>query len=282
MSQEKTRSTAVLLIYQISYLEISHPKSRRRFMSKLPSRPSVRKKVKSAESGSLAERAYREIRDKILRGDLPVGAALSRRRIAAELDVSVPPVTEALQRLEAEGLVESEPRAGTRVRVPTRVDVEERYLVREALEVQSARLFAERATESEKRDVLRMGREVDRRYAQCETAEADRETLFAVNTYHMELHLRIAECARCGALRVAIEKEQVLVYNWLYDTVVQRRTLASDYHTELTTVLATGTPNQAAASMRKHIRRGLGQVLAKMDVMADLPGGWRPKKTSTP
>jgi DNA-binding GntR family transcriptional regulator len=251
-------------------------------MSKLPPPPADRKKIKSAESGSLAEQAYLDIRDKILRGDLPVGVALSRRRLALGLDISVPPVTEALKRLESEGLVESEPRAGTRVRVPTRVDVEERYLVREALEVQSARLFAERATQAEKREILRMGKEVDRRYAQCETAEADRETLFAVNTYHMGLHLRIAECARCGALRVAIEKEQVLVYNWLYDTVVQRRTLASDYHAELTSALATGTPNQAAAAMRKHIRRGLGQVLAKMDVMADLPGGWRPKKASAP
>jgi GntR family transcriptional regulator, rspAB operon transcriptional repressor len=227
----------------------------------------------------LAERAYSDIRDKILRGDLPVGAALSRRRLAAELEVSVPPVTEALQRLEAEGLVESQPRAGTRVRVPTRVDVEERYLLREALEVQSARLFAERATQVEKREILSMGREVDRRYAQCETGEVGRETLFKVNTYHMGLHLRIAECARCGALRAAIEKEQVLVYNWLYDTVVQRRTLASDYHSELTTVLAEGTPDEAAESMRTHIRRGLGQVLAKMDALGDLQAsGWRPKK----
>lgn len=251
---------------------------KRRFMSKLPPRPSDPKKVKATASGSLAERAYREIRDRILRGDLPVGAALSRRQLAAELEVSVPPVTEALQRLEAEGLVESEPRAGTRVRVPTRVDVEERYLFREALEVQSARLFAERATELEKKEILVMGREVDRRYARCEAGEVDRETLFAVNTYHMELHLRIAECGRCGLLRDAIEKEQVLVFNWLFDTVVERRTLAADYHTSLTEALATGTPDGAASAMRRHIRRGLGQVLAKIDLVGEIPGGWRRRK----
>jgi DNA-binding GntR family transcriptional regulator len=55
----------------------------------------------------------------------------------------------------------------------------------------------------------------------------------------------------------------------LYDTVVQRRTLASDYHSELTTVLAKGTPDEAAESMRTHIRRGLGQVLAKMETLGD-------------
>lgn len=249
-------------------------------MSKLPSRPPSRKKVKSAASGSLAEQAYLNIRDKILRGDLPVGVALSRRRLALELEISVPPVTEALKRLESEGLVESEPRAGTRVRIPTRLDVEEGYLLREALEVQSARLFAERATQAEKREILRMGREVDRRYAQCETGEVDRETLFAVNTYHMGLHLRIAECARCGLLRDAIEREQVLVFNWLFDTVVERRTLAADYHATLTDGLANGTPDEAAAAMRVHIRRGLGQVLQKIDLMGEMQGGWRQKKAA--
>ena len=239
--------------------------------------PSVEKK------GSLSGRAYLAIRNRILKGELPVGVALSRRQLAAELGVSVPPVTEALQQLEIEGLVESAPRVGTRVRVPTREDVEGRYLVREALETQAARLFAERATAAEKQELQGMGRKVDQLYACCEGEAVDREVLFSVNTYHMSLHMRIAECARCAALRTAIEKEQVLVYNWLYDTVVERRTLASNYHTELTDALATGTPDQAAEAMREHIRRGLGQVLEKLDRSGGLgtEGGWRPKKTRT-
>ena len=69
-------------------------------------------------TASLAHRAYVEIRDKILKGDLPVGVALSRRKLAEELKVSVPPITEALQHLERDGLVESKPRVGTRVRIP--------------------------------------------------------------------------------------------------------------------------------------------------------------------
>jgi len=186
-----------------------------------------------------------------------------------------------LQQLEIEGLVESAPRVGTRVRMPTREDVEGRYLVREALETQSARLFAERATAAEKKELLRMGRKVDQLYACCEGDAVDREFLFSVNTYHMGMHLRIAECARCGALRTAIEKEQVLVYNWLYDTAVERRTLASNYHTELATALTGGTPDEAEAAMREHIRRGLGQVLEKMDRLGGTEGGWRPKKTRT-
>ena len=232
----------------------------------------------NARAHSLAERAYVEIRNQILKGDLPVGMALARRKLAAELGVSVPPVSEALQRLEREGLVESKPRVGTRVRIPTRQDIEDRSLVREALETQAARLFAERATEEEKSELQRMGLRVDQLYAASEGCADDREFLFSVNTYHMKLHLHIAECARCPALRDAIEKEQVLIFNWLYDTAVQRRTLASDFHTRLTDVLAHCPPVQADEAMREHIRHGLKEVLSGLERMSEAESGWRHKK----
>src|ERR1700759_220682 len=85
------------------------------------------------QQGSLAERAYFFIREQILRGELPLGAALSRRQLAQELGMSLVPISEALQRLEGEGLVESKPRVGTRIYMPTPQDIRERYVVREAL-----------------------------------------------------------------------------------------------------------------------------------------------------
>src|SRR4029453_12614444 len=80
---------------------------------------------------SLSNQAYLAIRDEILRGQLKPGSPLSRRRLAQELGMSVLPVTEALRRLEADGLVESRPRAGTRVRVPAATDIRELYELRE-------------------------------------------------------------------------------------------------------------------------------------------------------
>jgi len=242
-------------------------------------RPPAPRLVPSSGTGaappSLAEQAYLAIRNQILRGDLPVEASLSRRKLAAGLGISVPPVSEALQRLEREGLVESKPRAGTRVRVPTRPEVEDRYLLREALETQAARLFAERATPAEKKELQRLGRQTDRLYAACEAGVTNPDRLFSVNTFHMNLHLRIADCARCPVLRNAIEKEQVLVFNWLYDTAVQRRSLGSDYHARLTRVLATGRPDEAADAMRQHLRHGLSQVLNGWARLDEARTGWR-------
>jgi len=226
---------------------------------------------------SLARQAYGEIRNRILRGELALGAVLSRRQLAVALQMSVPPVSEALQHLERDGLVESKPRVGTRVRLPTAREIEDRGLVREALESQSARLFAERATAEERENLSAMGRRVDQLYACCEAKNADRNFLFSVNSYHMSLHLRIAECARCPALRDAIEKEQVLIFNWLYDTAVERRTLAADHHARLTVALARGTVEEADAAMREHIRFGVREVLAKFN--SEEGASWRRKKS---
>src|SRR5204862_4679113 len=85
-------------------------------------------KKRRKTAGSLSNRAYVSIRDGILRGLFPMGPSLSRRKLAAQLGMSPLPISEALRQLESEGLVESRPRVGTRVRVPTPQDLRDRYI----------------------------------------------------------------------------------------------------------------------------------------------------------
>ena len=97
--------------------------------------------MKNRKSGqTLAQLVYQQLRDKMLRGDLKFGTPLSRRALASELGMSLIPVSEAMQRLEMDGLVESWPRVGTRVTVPTVEDIRDFVILREALEAQAARL----------------------------------------------------------------------------------------------------------------------------------------------
>src|SRR5580765_7210176 len=118
--------------------------------------------ARARKSGvSLAESAYAQIRDGILSGEFSLGESLSRRRLAVQFGMSLIPVAEALQRLEREGLVESRARSGTRVRIPTADQVRGHYIVREALETQAARLFAEKATARERRELAAMARRID-------------------------------------------------------------------------------------------------------------------------
>src|SRR4051812_27685467 len=130
--------------------------------------------------------------------------------------MSLLPVAEALQALEADGLVESRPRVGTRVCLPTADEIRERYEVREALESQAARLYTVKATPREKREMEKMAEHLDAMFNRTANGgENDRDFLYAVHNYHLELHIRIAEFARCTVLREMIEKNHVLIFNWL-------------------------------------------------------------------
>ena len=115
----------------------------------------------AAQQSSLASEAYSVVRQRILTGTIGLGQVISRRKLAAELRMSFLPVSEALLRLEVEGLLESRPRAGTRVRIPSAEDVQGHYVVREALEVQAALRFAAFATPRERFELKKLANRVD-------------------------------------------------------------------------------------------------------------------------
>ncbi|MFN3323579.1 MAG: GntR family transcriptional regulator [Bryobacteraceae bacterium] len=218
----------------------------------------------SPSPSSLADVAYLAIRDRVLRGQLRIGAALSRRQLAAEFGMSLLPVSEALQRLESDGLVESRPRAGTRVRVPTEQYIRDQYEVREALESQAARLFAQRATRTQRQELRRMGEQVDVLFNRLALEGEDPEFQYAVHGYHAQLHLYIAQCAACESLYRLIEKNQVLILNWLFDVAANRRSLPVKFHRDLVDCLIDGDPAAADSAIRHHVRFGLEDTVRNL------------------
>jgi DNA-binding GntR family transcriptional regulator len=214
---------------------------------------------------SLSDQAYWVLRRRILTGELPMGAALSRRKLAAELGMSIVPVAEALQRLEAEELVESRPRVGTRVKVPTPQDVRGHYMVREALETQSARLFAEKATTVEKEEIRTRAAGLDKTYAAAAAGGLSREQIFDLHQQHMGFHMRVAECTGYDALCRAMERNQILTHNWLYDTATDWHRLPARFHGSLADALCVGDPVVAMAAMRSHVTFGMEQVVGELE-----------------
>jgi len=228
---------------------------------------------------SLARKAYEQIRDEILQGNFAIGDILSRRRLADKLNMSFLPITEALQRLEADGLVESRPRIGTRVRIPTKQDILDSYLIREALETQAARLCCKQMTAAERDELTRRAQHLDSLYIASGSEHEDSRFLFLVHTYHMQFHLRIAELACSPGLLKAIEKEQVLIFNWLYDTAAQRKQLPANFHQDLAKALCSGGLMKADEAMRAHIRYGLNNVVESLGTL-EISQGWRLKRGS--
>lgn len=214
----------------------------------------------TSKNASLAGEAYVVVRDRILRGDLSIGQVISRRKLAAELGMSFLPMSEALLRLEHEGLVESRPRAGTRVRVPTREDVRGNYLVREALETQAARLFAENATPEECAELLKLAARVD---ALSQRADGNR---FVYLRLHERLHRRIAEAARCPALCEAVDRTCALSSTWLCASPApETHGVPHCHHQDLIGALSRRDPDAAGEAMRQHIQRSMRNTLERLE-----------------
>ena len=215
--------------------------------------------------GNLTEHAYYSIRNRILSGDLHFGASLSRRALADELQISIVPVGDALQRLENEGLVESRPRVGTRVRIPTAMAVRGHYVVREALESQAARIFVEKASPTEREEIKRLATQLDVLYSMVAPETTSRDRLFEIHEFHMRFHMRVAQCTGCQELCQAIEKNQVLVFNWLYDSSLRNQQPPPNWHSELANVLVSGDPEEADKAMRRHSGYRMDEVMQRID-----------------
>ncbi|WP_076591454.1 GntR family transcriptional regulator [Herminiimonas arsenitoxidans] len=98
------------------------------------------------EETSLRERATQTLRKAILDGHFAPGQKLSERELCEDLDVSRSCVREALQHLQAEGLITIIPHRGPEVTTISAQEVRDIYEVRANLESLAGRNFANNAS----------------------------------------------------------------------------------------------------------------------------------------
>jgi DNA-binding GntR family transcriptional regulator len=89
-----------------------------------------------------AERAYHELRDRIVTLRLPPGTVLREDALMRELDIGRTPLREAVKRLALENLVAVQPRRGTFVSAVDAADIVQITEVRAELEGYAAQLAA--------------------------------------------------------------------------------------------------------------------------------------------
>ncbi len=102
-----------------------------------------------AFDGSLANRVYQSLKDAILSLEYRPGQALRKPEICTALGVSRSPVSEAVARLAAEGLVDVIPQSGTFVARFSMDEIREGAFLREALEVAAVERVASTITEDQ-------------------------------------------------------------------------------------------------------------------------------------
>ncbi|MFV0458870.1 MAG: GntR family transcriptional regulator [Actinomycetales bacterium] len=110
----------------------------------------------------MADQAYQQIRDAIVRVDLKPGEPLDEKSLSASLSLGLTPIRDALKRLSWERLATTYPRRGTFV---SRIDIaDEARLteVRVELEGLAAALAAERATAAQISELQRLMTDLER------------------------------------------------------------------------------------------------------------------------
>lgn len=195
---------------------------------------------------------YRRMREAILKGELKPGERLVRRVLAKKYGVSHIPVTEVLMKLERDGLVESAPMFGARVKAITPELIIQEQELREAIECHCARLCAERMTAEKLARLRKLAPVVDRLMSGGDSSS------WAGMNRHLEFHLEIARQTEVPLLEQELQRVgflDLMRATWINSTAFYK--MPRDWHQSLVKVLATGKPAAAEVAMRKHVRYGL-------------------------
>lgn len=203
----------------------------------------------ASDGASASTTAYELLKRMIVSLELPPGTPLSEPALMSRLHVGRTPLREAVRRLADERLVVIFPRRGMVVAQLGLAEVQQLFEARIAVERETARLAAERASEADDRELRTCNEAVHAAQADGSFAsflEADQH-----------LHRAITRTARNTFLRATAE--WILTLNhWLWHAHLARYGVReSDYasHDPIIEAIARRDPAAAAAAMAAHIER---------------------------
>jgi DNA-binding GntR family transcriptional regulator len=213
-------------------------------------------------NSTLADRAFDELRARILSGRLAGGRRLLPEELAADLDISPTPVKAALRQLEANGLVEIHARRGARVRSFSAQDVDDVYAARDIIEPGVAIEAIRRGGVTP--DLLAAVDETIGRLAGLIEGRQFRDVAGAVAA-DGEFHRLIAEASGnriLVSIQCAIADQAHLIRYFsssgsdVSDTIAEHRAIRD--------ALASGDAPAAAQASRRHIRAARQRVVIDM------------------
>ncbi len=201
---------------------------------------------------SLKQRAYEEIKQRILSGRLAPGGLLSERQLAAELNMSKTPVHAALERLEVDGLVTVAAQQGIVVREATAGDVTDHFEFRQAIEPFVVGRIAGRLS-------------TDQKASLNQNLSANREAVLAGDMaanvqLDAEFHLLLCEfLGNREILRVMRQLREKVhrVIHQISTRSPSRMDVSLAEHEAIAQAILNGDGSSASERMVEHLRNGL-------------------------
>ena len=112
--------------------------------------------------GTKADDIALALEEAIVSGEIPPGSTLRQEHLSEQFQVSRTPVREALRRLAALGLVSFEPNRGVRVRMLSRDEIREAFMVRAELESLATEIATPKMTDDDLAELERAERRFSR------------------------------------------------------------------------------------------------------------------------
>jgi len=194
------------------------------------------------------QRAYTELRERILSGAYSPGFRLVIDSLADELEVSTLPIREAIRRLEAEGLVVFRPNAGAQVAPADPALFEEMVMSQALLEGYATALAAPLLTEADFQQL----EEFNRRMMDC----MDQIDGLGFGHANREFHLYIYErCPNTYIVELLKDTERRLdaIRRTVFAHIPYRGRKSIREHEHIIELLRTGAPAaRIEAAARKH------------------------------
>ncbi len=192
---------------------------------------------------SLIRQAYEQILQRILNRDYVPGQLLNRRDVAADLNMSMTPVREAMVQLEAEGLMETLPRRGTRIRMVRVEQVRDQLILRMALECQAARLYCGKSIRENEVQLVKLASAVD---------DADQKSIERMKA-DIIFHGALVELAHCPPLLQAFDQVMRHSFFIAVNLVLKEELPIPNQHVDLVKALATDDRDVAERLIREHL-----------------------------
>ena len=145
--------------------------------------------------GTKADDIALALEEGIVSGEIPPGSVLRQEHLSEQFQVSRTPVREALRRLAALGLVSFEPNRGVRVRMLSRDEIREAFMVRAELEGLATEIATGKITEDELADL----EHAERRFS--------------------EATMRLVEMTHLGRQDLQLAREWLLANHAFHDVV---------------------------------------------------------------
>jgi DNA-binding GntR family transcriptional regulator len=199
--------------------------------------------------GLIADRAYEELRYRIVTLSLGPGSPLREDALMAELQLGRTPLREAVKRLALEGLVEVRPRSGTFVTAIEAKDIVHIAEVRAELEAQAARLAARRMDDSRRA----IAGELD---AALRAIEGTHGAADAYMRLDERVHRFVWETAGNPYLVDALERLWALslrIWHLVIERVPELPAAVHEQRAILDAVVS-GDARRAGAQMRRHVQ----------------------------